>query len=276
MTKWVSRLVRCRILVIMVVVGGARYASGEPIVLEGLIEPYLVVKVGSAVTGILETVEVDRGDRVMEGQVLATLKSGVEKATMELARERSQMEATIKAREARLQFSQRKQQRMEELYRKDVIPFEEMDESRTNSTLALMELEEARENMRLAELEYKRSMEIFRRMTIYSPITGVVMERFLSPGEFVEDQPILKLAQIHPLNVEVIVPVELIGAIKVGMTAEVKPEDSPHSFYKAKVKIVDQVVDAASGTFGVRLELPNPEYRIAAGLKCKVTFLKND
>lgn len=264
----------CRILIMVMIIAGPRIASGEPIVLEGLIEPYLVVKVGSAVPGILEDVEVDRGDRVREGQVLATLKSGVEKATMELARERAQMEATLKAREARLKFSLRKQQRMEELYKKNVIPFEEMDESRTNSALALMELEEARENMRLAELEYKRSIEVVKRMTVHSPITGVVMERFLSPGEYVEDQPILKLAQIDPLNVEVIAPVELLGAIKEGMIAEVKSENPQSGVYRAKVKIVDQVIDAASGTFGVRLELRNPKYHISAGLKCNVVFLK--
>jgi len=43
-------------------------------------------------------------------------------------------------------------------------------------------------------------------------------------------------------------------------------------FYGAKVTVVDRVVDAASGTFGVRLELPNPNYRLPAGLKCKVPF----
>ena len=42
--------------------------------------------------------------------------------------------------------------------------------------------------------------------------------------------------------------------------------------YEAKVTIVDKVVDAASGTFGVRLEMPNPEHRITPGLKCKVIF----
>ncbi|MEJ2180550.1 MAG: efflux RND transporter periplasmic adaptor subunit, partial [Gammaproteobacteria bacterium] len=35
---------------------------------------------------------------------------------------------------------------------------------------------------------------------------------------------------------------------------------------------VDQVIDAASGTVGVRLELPNPNYKIPAGVKCKVNF----
>ena len=138
-----------------------------------------------------------------------------------------------------------------------------------------MELEEARENKRIAELEFKRSVAVVKRMSIYSSITGVVMERFLSPGEHIEDQPVLKLAQIHPLNVEVFAPVELLGAVKVGMHADVEPEGPVGKVYKAKVTIVDRVIDAASGTFGVRLELPNPKYRLPAGLKCKVTFHQN-
>ena len=66
---------------------------------------------------------------------------------------------------------------------------------------------------------------------------------------------------------------ELIGAIKVGMNAEITSEHAAgQKVYKAKVTIVDRVIDAASGTFGVRLELPNPKYRLPAGLKCKVSF----
>ena len=82
-----------------------------------------------------------------------------------------------------------------------------MDEIETNRMLAEMQLQEALENKRLAELEFKRTVEVVNRMTICSPINGVVVERFLSPGEYVETQPILKLAEIDPLNVEVILPV---------------------------------------------------------------------
>jgi membrane fusion protein (multidrug efflux system) len=56
------------------------------------------------------------------------------------------------------------------------------------------------------------------------------------------------------------------------MRAKVIPEAPIGGQYTAEVKIVDKVIDAASGTFGVRLELPNPNYRLPAGLKCKVIF----
>jgi RND family efflux transporter MFP subunit len=259
-------------MMMMAMISGLGWA--EPIVIEGLIEPYMIVNVGSPVPGILKSVKVDRGDMVKKGQVLATLESDVERATMTLAKARADMEQTIRAGEARLEFSLRKQKRFEELYKKKVIPFTDMDEARTASELALVELEEAKENKRIAGLEYKRSVAVVNRMRIHSSISGVVMERFLSPGERVEDEPVLKLAQIHPLYVEVYAPVELLGAIKVGMPADVTPEEPVGSVYKAKIKIVDRVVDAASGTFGVRLELPNPKYLLPAGLKCMVTFNK--
>jgi len=241
--------------------------------LDGLIEPYMVVNVGSPVPGILESVTIDRGDMVKEGQVLATLQSGVEKATMQLALARAGMEATIKAKREELEFIKRREQRMKNLYSQKILPFQEWDEVETKKILAEYELAEALENKRLAELERNRAIEMVYRMTIRSPVTGVVVERFLSPGEFVEDQPILKLAQIDPLNVEVIMPVDMLGSIWVGMRAEVKPEAPINGIYSATVTIVDRVIDAASGTFGVRLELPNPDYRLPPGLKCKVIFL---
>ena len=246
--------------------------EAKSVELDGLIEPYMVTNVGSGVRGIIETVEVDRGDFVKKGQVVATLQSGVEKATMELARARAEVDAVIKSKEAQLAFSDRKKKRYEELYKKETIPFGEMDEAETSTVVAELGLQEAKDNKRIAELEFQRATAVLEQMFIRSPIKGVVVERLLAPGEFVEEQPILKIAQIDPLNVEAIVPVEFFGSIKVGMQAEVQPEAPVGGVYTAKVKIVDQVIDAASGTFGVRLELPNPDHKLPAGLKCKVIF----
>jgi RND family efflux transporter MFP subunit len=260
-----------RFFIFLALVGLVSTTAGA-IELDGVIEPYMTVKVGSGIYGILETVDLDRGDFVKKGQVLATLQSGVEKATMEAARVRAEMEATIKAKQANLDFYTRKKLMNEELYKKQVLPFSQMDEVETNRILAETQLQEALENKRLAELEFKRTVEVVNRMTIRSPINGIVVERYLSPGEYIENQSVMKLAQIDPLNVEVIIPVTLFASIKVGMHAKVIPEAPVGGQYIAEVKIVDSVIDAASGTFGVRLELPNPNHKLPAGLKCKVIF----
>jgi len=56
------------------------------------------------------------------------------------------------------------------------------------------------------------------------------------------------------------------------MTATVKPEVSEAEPRGAKVIVVDRVIDAASNSFRVRLELPNPKYQLPPGLRCKVDF----
>jgi len=215
---------------------------------ECLVEPYRDVSVSSAVPGILDEVRVDRGDVVRKGQVLARLKSDAAEAHRALI-------------EARSEFAERQVERNEELFRKQVISAHERDELETNAQLLKLELREVEEGL--------------KERTILSPLDGVVVERMFHPGEFVSEDPILRLAQIDPLRVEVAVPGTMWGRIEVGMTGQVEWEAPVEGLYPAKVTVVDPVVDAASGTLGIRLELANPDRRLPAGTKCWVTFPLN-
>ena len=125
----------------------------------------------------------------------------------------------------------------------------------------------------MARLELKRAEQILENRTVRSPVDGVVVERMMSPGESAENRPIVKIAKIDPLNVEIIVPVDYFGSIQVGMQAEVTPRYPGANVQRATVTVVDRVVDAASDTFGVRLLLPNPDYEIPGGVRCGIRFL---
>lgn len=63
-----------------------------------------------------------------------------------------------------------------------------------------------------------------------------------------------------------------LDSIYAGMQATVYPQQPVGGEHQAEVITVDPVVDAASGTFGVRLALPNPDDRLPAGLRCTVAF----
>jgi hypothetical protein len=65
-------------------------------------------------------------------------------------------------------------------------------------------------------------------------------------------------------------PLSQFGRIRFGASAQVYPEIGGD--YAAIVRVVDQVFDAASATIGIRLELPNPDYALPAGIKCQVRF----
>lgn len=247
-------------------------SAGATSIYDCLIEPHMVVDVNSSVEGKISRIDVERSDLVERGQTLVELESEVEKATVELAQARVRMDAEYRTRQVSRNFAKRKLVRFDDLYHEDVVSLQKQDEVKTEAVLAGLQLEQEREKREVAELELKRAIAILDQRTVKSPITGVVVDRFKSPGEFVEDEPILRLAQLNPLNVEVILPASMFGTITPGMQASVVPEAPRNNTYMARVTIVDRIVDASSGTFGVRLELQNPDYALPGGLKCMVEF----
>jgi RND family efflux transporter MFP subunit len=238
-----------------------------------VIEPNTVVDLSSAVDGVVQKIEVDRGDLVEAGQVVARLDSGVEQAALDYARARAEASSELQAEQVNMNFAARRKGRLETLYQQKVLSSDQMDETATEAELRQIQVQQAQENKRLAELDMRQANEILKRHLIRSPIRGVVVQRYLSPGESVEDKPIMRLAEIDPLRAEVIIPVAYFGAVKAGQRAVLVPEAPKDKQYPAVVSVVDRVADAASGTYRARLSLPNPDYDLPSGLRCTVKFL---
>lgn len=241
-----------------------------------LIEPYRRIEIRSAVEALIDKVHVQRGSVVRKDQRLVDLQSGVEEAALASARFRAVMEGSLRSSEARVDYARDKLRRREELSRQNFVSSQERDDAAAELRVAQAELLEARDNRHLSVLESKRLEELLRQRTLLSPFDGVVTEVEQHPGELAQTgegaRPILKMAQIHPLRVEVVLPVALYNQVKAGAPAEIEAEAPTKGRFKATVQIVDKVVDSASGTFGVRLELPNPSGSMPAGVKCKVRF----
>ena len=124
-----------------------------------------------------------------------------------------------------------------------------------------------------AEMELARAEEELARRSIRAPVDGVVVEVTVAPGEYTHEQaPILTIAELDPLHVEVFVPIARYDDLDVGMPAKVGAElfDVEAT---AHIAVIDRVFDPASATFGVRLHLPNPDYEILAGQRCRLRFL---
>ena len=240
---------------------------------ECVIEPQQTVRLASPVVGVIARLDVDRGDVVRQDQIVGKLEDGVEAARLALARARATNEYIIKTAEARLRFLRRKHARLHELYGKDVGSLAALEEAETEADVAEQQLHDAEMNQVFAQLEVRNAEEVLNQRTLRSPIDGVVVERLLVPGEYRNEQsPILTLAQIDPLRVEVFVPTAHFGQIRTGSKAIVRPEEPIGGIHTATTTVVDQVLDAASSTFGVRLALPNPGLRLPAGIRCKVSF----
>jgi RND family efflux transporter MFP subunit len=183
------------------------------------------------------------------------------------------MEGEIRAREANFELGERNRERAEKLFDEDALSFELRDTVESEAKVARLEVQQARENRRLAALQLEQARAVLKRRVLLSPISGVVVERLMSRGERVDEETILKVAQVDPLRVEVILPAAMFDSIRPGMRATVVPEFPGDRVHVASVAIIDRVIDAASGTFGARLDLPNPDDAIPAGLHCQARFL---
>jgi len=245
-------------------------AKADP--LACLIQPYQEAEIGSQVIGVIDHVYVERGDFVSKGQALAQLNANVERAAAEAAKLRAEATAELKAAASNHEFAQKKKIRAQDLYKQNFVSMQAADQAATEAQVAEMRLRQAREAQRLAQQELAQAQAQLAQRTIKSPLSGVVVERYLSEGERVEDKPLLKVATIDPLKVEVIVPASYFSRIKQGMSATVKPEMADVDSRSAKVIVVDRVIDPASNSFRVRLELPNPNNAIPPGLRCKLAF----
>ncbi len=211
--------------------------------LDCILEPNKTVNISSPVEGVIIKQYVERGSKIKAQQVVMELHAEMERAALELA-------------EVQAKFGERTVLRNDEI--STLISDQEKDEIITNAKISQLEMNEAQ-----ARLDMK---------TIKSPISGIVIDVKREEGEYVSAEPVMTVVSIDPLYVEVIAPVSFFGKVKKGDKVKVMPEQPIGGEYTARVKTVDSVVDAGSGTFRIRLKLSNPRGKLPSGLKCRVSF----
>ncbi|MFZ4760357.1 MAG: efflux RND transporter periplasmic adaptor subunit, partial [Burkholderiaceae bacterium] len=187
--------------------------------LDCLIQPNQIVQVGAPVSGVLEGIDVDRGDTVRRGQVVARLESTVERANAQLAQTRAEQSAEMQAAERSREFARREMTRARDLVGENFVSKAAADKAETESKVSDDRLQQAVERRRQAELELRLAEAQLARRQVRAPIGGIVVDRFLNGGEFVEDKPILRIAEVNPLRVEVVVPAPAFGLVALGARA---------------------------------------------------------
>jgi len=242
--------------------------------LDCVVQPSIVADLGVAVPGVIEKIHFDRADYVSEGTLLAELDSELEIASLALAKHLSKVTTALELRQLNAGFGNRTLNRNQTLYEKASISRQTLDQVQTEAKVANLQVKQERENQILAKLEADRAQAALSRRQIVSPIEGAITERYKSIGEYVSDEPIFQIAQLDPLRIEVAVALDHHNAIETGMFASVTldMENFDSSDLRAVVKRIDPVADAASGTYGVWLEMPNPDLTIPSGVRCQIDF----
>jgi RND family efflux transporter MFP subunit len=243
----------------------------QEVELNGVIQPSQVVEVsGGVLTGVLEEILVDRGDEVEEGELLAVLDSRLDEANLKLAQARVDLVSALEASLAARDYYADAYERAQSLFEEGVLSTELRDQAEEEALLAESRWRVEQESHTLYRMQLEQAKVALEMRNIVSPLSGVVVDRMVDPGEFVGQATLLSIAKLDPLYVEVVAPATLYGSIRLGSDATVLPGDPVGGSYTATVRVVDKVLDAASNTFRVRLELPNPGNQLPAGLRARV------
>lgn len=234
-----------------------------------LIEPHRVADVGAQVVGVVGRYTVRRGDAVVAGQPLAELQADVERANARVARTRARVDAEVRVADANLTLARQKLDRAQALVAQQFISDQALEQARVEVDVATQRVAQARGQQQIWLDEKNVAEAQLGLRTVRSPIRGLVADIYLQPGERVEERPLLRVAEIDPLRVELMVPIAHWGTVKQGDVINVRPELPGAAPTAATVTHVDKLTDAASNTFRVQLTLPNRDLRLPAGLRCK-------
>jgi membrane fusion protein, multidrug efflux system len=198
------------------------------------------VTVSADLPGIVEQVLFESGDAVREGQTLAILDTRQEQAQMAAAEAQRVL--------ARLNFN-----RMQELLDQRVISKAEYDSATAQS--------------RETEARVGEIRAAIERKTIRAPFSGILGIRQVNKGQYLAGgDPLVTLQSLNPIYVNVGVPQQAIGQIRVGRGVRITAESVGNVAFDGRVTAIDSVVDATTRNIQVQATLANPDSKLRPGM----------
>jgi membrane fusion protein (multidrug efflux system) len=253
--------------------GAARLVSTDSVIstelsqsveLVGTINARKRSRLSPRLSGLIETMEVDFGSRVKQGDVLLRLDDTLARLALE------RITAQIEGAQAQLRDAQRRFDETESLADSGGISKSERDSRR-----AVLLVSEAR----VSELEavFNEQEERINRHQLHAPFSGVIGTRYVQVGEWVQTQDaVLELVETDALFFDVQAPQNLFETLKVGTPASVKMDASKDDLVEGKIAVVVPLKDPASRTFLIRIAVAAPINTMIPGASGRAVFQIGD
>ena len=246
----------------------------EEILLTGSLKPKEQVDVTSKVTGRVEKVFVRIGDKVKTGEMIAELEDlELRQQVRRAAASLEVVKATLAQRKAELANAEADLGRSQQLMQQGLIPRQEYEGKQTSFRVveAQVRLTEAQGEQALAELsELKIRLE---QMKIAAPIDGEIAERFVDVGAVVSPStPVVRMVNLSTLVTRANVPEREVSKLRVGNRAVVRVDAFGDHSFDGKVSRVSPVLDAATRSALVEVEIPNRDGGLKAEMFARLTL----
>jgi multidrug efflux pump subunit AcrA (membrane-fusion protein) len=281
--------------------------------LTGTIAAQAKVDVFSKVSGILESIEVEQGDRVEVGKIIAVIEREEKEASLEetraaldvlkarwaqmetgaLPEEIVQAEDLVRQTKAGWETSISNYERLKNLKEKDFISQQQLDDAMLQVTIKEAEYSSAKEKLTLLRkgarqedrdelLAQIRQAEATLRLAsiqlkdtiIRAPIAGIISERLLDKGALVSTTfPIFTIVAMDTVKVFVQVVESDLSQLKTGAIADIQVDAYPGEIFRGEVLRISPTVDPESRTADVEIQVENKAHRLKPGMFARVNLI---
>lgn len=230
------------------------------------------VEVVSKVNGRLQDVLVRIGDRVSKGQVLANVEDREIREQVKQAEASFEVaQATIRQREADLKFAETNLARSKNLFDRQLLPRQTLDDSEARQQASVAQLDLARAQFEQAKARLEELRITLANTRILSPVDGFVGKRNLDAGAYVSSNvPVASVVDIRIVRLQANLVEKDIRRVETGAAAVVDVDAFPGETFNGRVARVSPVLDPATRTATMEIEIPNVDNRLKPGMYARV------
>jgi RND family efflux transporter MFP subunit len=272
-----------------------RMPIGNILAVAGEFVPYQEIEVHAKVAGYIRKINVDIGDRVKTGQVLAVLEvpelmaqlqgagAGVRHSQQEVVRAQNEV-ARDEAQHGALHANYLRLKQAAEA-RAGLIAQQELDDAQSKDQASEAQVDSAKSALAAAKQQLEVSQANNSQVSamsdytrISAPFDGVVTWRYADTGALVQAgtsannaQPVVKLAEVNVLRLRIPVPESLAASVMVGQPANVTVHATREHF-TGKVTRFTDALDRSTRTMQVEIDVPNEKYKLQPGMYADVAL----
>ncbi len=246
----------------------------EELLLTGSLKAKEVVDVNAKLTGRLEKIHFLVGDRVKAGDLVAEMED--DELLQQVLRSEASIEvsqASVTQRKAELANTRANLDRARQLFKEELLSPQEFQQQQTllevmNAQVALAEAQATQALAELNELKIR-----FEQAKIYAPMSGVIAARQVDPGALVNpNNPIVRIVNLATMVTQGNVPERHIGKLRIGNQTTVEVDAIPGKLFTGRVARIAPVLDAATRSAIIEIDIPNPDYVLKAEMFARITL----
>ncbi|MGE3190719.1 MAG: efflux RND transporter periplasmic adaptor subunit, partial [Vicinamibacterales bacterium] len=214
------------------------------------------------------------GDAVSRGQLIAKLEDREIVEQVKQAEASYQVaQATIRQREADLKYAETNLERSRNLYERQLLPKQSLDDADARYTSAVAQLDLARAQFAQAEARLQELRINLGNTEVRSPVNGFVGKRNVDAGAWVStNAPVASVVEISSLRLVANVVEKDLRFVQAGDPAIVEVDAYPGERFHGKIARVAPVLDPATRTAEMEIEIPNGDNRLKPGMYARVTL----